>query len=149
MYADVVAWSCSRVEKSTTSKYAWKILEAEFGERGSNQVEDNSVVQIVVAVLEYENEDGFVVANLQKYEEFGESHLKVDHNVDGVLRAGANFGIDNVANGKETDLVDLAIEIVDVNFDKEEFTNDEWLDMIQQKHLIDRLLFGERIPLAS
>ena len=34
--------------------------------------------------------------NVQRDEEFGESHLKVNHNVDGVLATDANFGIDNV-----------------------------------------------------
>lgn len=110
---------------------------------GSNQVEDNSVVQLVVVVLEDENEDGSVTMNLQRDEGFFESRLKVNHNVDGVLLADTNFGIDNVANGGESGLVDLAIEIADVNFDKEQFTSDEWLDMIQQKHLIDTLLFGK------
>ena len=85
-----------KVVEATTSNEAWKILKAKFGARGSNQVEDNSVVQPLVAVLEDENEYGFVAVNVQRDEEFGESHLKVNHNVDGVLATDANFGIDNV-----------------------------------------------------
>lgn len=38
---------------------------------------------------------------------------------------------------------------VDVKFDEEQLTGDEWLHMIQQKDLINTFLFGERIPLVS
>jgi len=36
-----------KVVKATTSNETWEILEVEFGARGSNQVEDSSVVQHV------------------------------------------------------------------------------------------------------
>ncbi len=62
-----------------------KILEAEFSAMRSNKVEDTNVVQLVVAVFEDENEGGFVVTSPHKDEDFVECHLKVDHNVDGVL----------------------------------------------------------------
>jgi len=67
----------------------------------------------------------------------------VDHNVDGVLPVDVDFGIDNAANGEASHLVDLAIGIVDVEFDEEQLTRDEWLQMMQHKHLIDTLLFGK------
>ena len=89
-----------KVVEATTSNEAWKILEAEFGTRGSNQVKDSRVVQPVVLVLEYENEDGSVVENLHRDEGFFESHLKVDHKVDGVLLIDNYGGIDNIANGE-------------------------------------------------
>jgi len=137
-----------KVVEATTSNEAWKILEAEFGTRGTNQVKDNRVVYPVVVVLEYENEDGFVVENLHRDEGFFESHLKVDHNVDGVLSIDIDGGLDNVANGEAHVLEDPTIEIANVKFDEEQLTCDEWLKMMQHKHLIDTLLFGERIPLA-
>lgn len=71
----------------------------------------------------------------------------MDHNVDGVLPMGADFGINNVANG-ETSLLPV-IEIIGVNFDEELFISDEWLQMMQHKYLIDMLLFGEKNPLVS
>ena len=89
-----------KVAKATTSKEAWKILEAEFGARGSNQVKDHSVIQPVEEVFEDEIEDGSVIENLQKSEDFFESHLKVDHNIDSMLPTGVDFGIDNVPSGE-------------------------------------------------
>ena len=102
-----------------------KILEAKFSARWSNQVEDSRVVHHVVEVLEDENEDGSVAMNVQRDEGFCESHLKVDHNVDGVLSADADFGTDNVANGEAFGLLDPTIEIADVKFDEEQLTSDE------------------------
>lgn len=39
------------------------------------------------------------------------------------------------------------IEIFHLNFDEDECTSDEWLQMVQQKHLIDVFLFGLTNPL--
>lgn len=36
-----------------------------------------------------------------------------------------------------------------INFNGNLLANDEWLQMMQQKHHIDMILFGERIPLES
>ena len=87
--------------------------------------------------------------NLHRDVEFVESHFKVDHNVDGVLPTRVYFGIDNTTNGEATNSMDPTIEIVDAKFDKEKLTSDEWLQMMQQKCLIDMLLFGKRSPLVS
>ena len=38
---------------------------------------------------------------------------------------------------------------VDINFDEEQLTGDEWLHMMQQKQIIEMLLFGEISPLFS
>lgn len=37
--------------------------------------------------------------------------------------------------------------IIDVKFDEDNLTSDDWLHMMQQKEMIDMLLFGERNPL--
>lgn len=73
------------IADENTTKEASDILERTFCVRGSNQVEDCSVIQRIEGVLQNENEDGSVAMNLQKDEDFGESHLKLDHNVDGML----------------------------------------------------------------
>jgi len=39
--------------------------------------------------------------------------------------------------------VNQAINIADVKFDEENLANDEWLQVMQQKHHIDTMLFGE------
>lgn len=52
------------VEKATTSKEAWKILEAEFGRRGNNEVEYIIVLQPFVAILEDEIESGYVAVDI-------------------------------------------------------------------------------------
>lgn len=102
-YKTNIGWEVlCKVTKATTYKEAWKILEAKFSARGSNEVEDSNVVYPVVIVLEDENEDGYVPMDLQWDEDFGGSHLKPDHNVDCVLSTGVDFGIDNVSNGEAT-----------------------------------------------
>jgi len=65
-----------------------------------------------------------------------------------VLSIDINDGIDNVANGETYILEDPKIEISNLKFDEEQLTRDEWLKMMKHKHLIDTLLFGDRIPLA-
>ena len=45
-------------------------------------------------------------------------------------------------------MVNPTINIVDVNFDEDLLTNDEWLQIMQQKHHID-MMFGEIIPLEA
>lgn len=44
-------------------------------------------------------------------------------------------------------MMNPTINIVDANFDEDVLTKYEWLQMIQQKHHIDMMLFGEIIPL--
>ena len=44
-------------------------------------------------------------------------------------------------------MVNPTINIVDVNFDEELLVNDKWLQVMQQKHHIGMMLFGEIIPL--
>jgi len=69
--------------------------------------------------------------------------LNVDENV-GVLVGGVDFGIDKETNGERSYLVGQASEVVDDNFDGEQLTSYRWLHMMQGKHFIDMLLFGER-----
>lgn len=46
-------------------------------------------------------------------------------------------------------MVNLAINIVHVNFDEELLTNDEGLRMMKQQHHIDMMIFGERNSFES
>jgi len=46
-------------------------------------------------------------------------------------------------------MVNPTIQFVDVQFNEDQLANDEWLQMMQQKHLIDMMLFSERSPLSS
>jgi len=46
-------------------------------------------------------------------------------------------------------MVNPTIQFVDVQFDEIMFPNDEWLQMVQQKHEIEIMLFGERTSLET
>jgi len=41
--------------------------------------------------------------------------------------------------------VNEAINIANVKFDEDNLANDEWLQVMQQKHHIDMMLFGEAV----
>ena len=59
-----------------------------------------------------------------------------------------DLDIGKAINRATSSLVDLTIGIVNVKFDEEPLTGDEWLHMMQHKEHIDMLLFGEKIPLV-
>lgn len=46
-------------------------------------------------------------------------------------------------------MVNPTIQFAYVRFDEDLLPNDEWLQMMQQKHDINILIFGERIALES
>lgn len=71
----------------------------------------------------------------------------VDDNMVNPIKELANES--EAAIGAVNAMVNLAINIVDVNFDEDLLTKDECLQMMQQKHHIDMMLFGATIPLES
>jgi len=68
-----------------------------------------------------------------------------DENLVNLAKKLANESEDAI--GVVNDMVNPRINIVDVNFDEELLAKDEWLHMMQHKHHIDMMLFGERITL--
>lgn len=54
-----------------------------------------------------------------------------------------------VSIGEVSVMVNPTIQYVDLNFDEDLLLNDEWLQMMLQKHDIDMMLFSEKIPFES
>lgn len=46
-------------------------------------------------------------------------------------------------------MVNPTVQFVDVQLDEIMFPSDEWLQMVQQKHEIEMMLFGERDSLET
>jgi len=47
------------------------------------------------------------------------------------------------------DAINGLLDHDEVKFEQEKLVNDEWLHIVQHKYIIDKLLFGEKIPLGS
>ena len=69
---------------------------------------------------------------------------------ESLLNRAMELAEDNeIAIGEINAMMNPTINIVDVNFDEELLANGEWLQIMQQKHHIDMMLFGEITPLES